>query len=256
MNIKEYYTFMSRIYLNQVILAGVFLTICLLFLHTIGTFVLFKVIICLLISVLLYFFSRYLFFSKKEEVISSQTFETRKMVSNTNQLMMLFFPAPSLRIKFFNSNGICEWELCDEKVKIRKWFLPSVFQKGSTQSYELKKRDGLRLAILKLNKRKQQFEIITNEQKHLLLLIKGKKRNVLNFDIMNQHYVIVKSIHTIDIKKNGVKIATINKGWMPINWQKSFSPNTPILTFQECVSNDDRYIIYCLLILLFANQYN
>ncbi|MGV3464419.1 MAG: hypothetical protein ACO1OT_03900, partial [Heyndrickxia sp.] len=63
MNIKEYYTVMSRIYLNQVILVGFFLIGSLFIFRAVGFPYVFNFIFTVVIMLIVYFFVRYLYYN-------------------------------------------------------------------------------------------------------------------------------------------------------------------------------------------------
>ncbi|PKR85810.1 hypothetical protein [Heyndrickxia camelliae] len=254
MNIKEYYSVMSRIYLNQVILVGLFLIGCLFLFGSVGFPFLFKWITTGVIMLLVYFFVRYAYFSFRGDHLRDISKDRKLKIINSNEQMMLFLPAPSLSIKFFKSNGICEYEIKEEKINLRKWYSPIKIGRNESKFYQFKKRDGLVMAKMKVLHRQGNIEITTLTNLKSIIQLKERKRNKLTFDADGDRILIHVSAHKMVVTKNNKTIAIIENGWMPIKWQRYFSPNTPILSFKEEVIETDQIIIYGLLILIFNNQ--
>lgn len=256
MNIKEYYTVMSKIYLNQVILACLFLIGCFFIFSAVGFMLIFKLIFIAVMTLLSYFFIKYLYFINREGSLTSISADKKLQVANSNELMMMFLPAPSLYIKFFTGNGICKYELRDEKMEAWKWLFPLRIRKPGSQSYQLTKRDGMVLAKIKVADHRGNIEINTHKQQHYILQLIERKRKLLKFTSGDNIILLHITSHKIEVTKDARVIATIHNGWMPIKWQRYFSPNTPILTFKNELNEDELYVIYGLLILLFVNQFN
>ncbi|MBS4173173.1 hypothetical protein [Bacillus sp. FJAT-49736] len=257
MNIKEFYTVMSRIYLNQVILAGFFLLACLFIFHAAGFSLILRILFFSIAILVAYFLFRYLYFMNRSNTIISLSSERMRMAVRPNDLILMFLPAPSLMIQFFNSNGVCACELGDENLARWKWFLPFYFRKHKASTYQLKKRDGRIVATIKLRDHSRKLEIISSEQKVTTVFLQKKKSRVLQLmDDNNNSIKVTFASHKIEFFKRDKQIAVIQKGWMPISLQRYFSPNTPILTFQENLNETDQHIMYGLLILIFAKQYN
>ncbi|KQL53790.1 hypothetical protein AN964_09945 [Heyndrickxia shackletonii] len=256
MNIKEYYTVMSRIYLNQIILVGFFLIGCLFLFNAVGFPFILKIIFIIVMIILIYFFVKYLYFNFREGSLKYITSDKQIRNENSKELMMMFLPAPSLFIKFFNSNGICEYELRDEGMEPWKWFLPIRIRRRESLSYQLKKRDGTVLVNMNVSQHNGQVEITTPSNQLFIIKLQERKRKMMTFEAGNDMLFIHLTTHKIEVTKNNKNIATIQNGWMPIKWQKYFSSNTPILTFKNEVSEAEQFIIYGLLIFLFVNQFN
>jgi len=256
MNIKEYYSVMARIYLNQVILVGFFLIVSLFIFRSVGFPYVFKFIFTVVMMLIVYFFVRYLYFNFRGDNLRDNSADIKKKLTNSNEQMMLFLPAPNLSIKFFKSNGICAYELEEEKINLRKWYSLLKKRERETRSFQLKKRDGLIMAKMKVLHHLGNVELSTFTNQKSVIQLKTRKRKELIFDADGNRIQIHISAHKIEMKKNNKAIASIENGWMPIKWQRYFSPNTPILSIKNNVNETDQYIIYGLLILLFGNQFN
>ncbi|MGV3465844.1 MAG: hypothetical protein ACO1OT_11185, partial [Heyndrickxia sp.] len=232
---------------------GFFLIGSLLLFSAAGFPFVFKLIILGVVILLVYFFVRFVYFNFRRDNLKDLSKDIRTKMTNPNEQMMLFMPAPNLSIKFFKSNGICEYEIKEEKINIRNWYSPFKIKNRKSKFYQLKKRDGLIMAKMKVFPRQGNVEITNFTNQKSIVQLTDKKRKKLTFHSDGDMIIIHISAHKLEVVKNNKTIAAIENGWMPIKWQRYFSPNTPILSIKNEVSEADQFIIYSLLILLFGN---
>ncbi|MEB6547788.1 hypothetical protein MXL46_01540 [Heyndrickxia sporothermodurans] len=241
MNIKEYYSSLKNVYFNQLVIIGVSATICIFIMIYFEITIFHKLIFISIGTFLVYFYSKYCYFSYRESKASSLLNSQEKVLQH-NQFLLLQETNPSFQLKLFKSNGICEWEISE----VKKGSMMKT--KYRSHLFELKKRDGSTLALFKIPRfQKSVLEIIASDKKmRLNFVTKGKGKEI--FSLNQQQFSIDKNSSIIQLLKDGTVLMKSEIGLMPLNWQKQFAPNTPIIEINEKVELLDFYIAVCLLI--------
>lgn len=242
MNIREYYSYMTKIYLYQLIIISLFTSFCLCILIRLGIIIQLKYIFTLICIILVYYFIKYHYYLCKGSSASLSLDAHKKVIHNSNFFLLKCIPAPVIHLKVFKTNGLCEWDISE----IRQQSLN--LNKKPIQVFELKKRDGNRFAIFNFSRfHNTSMEIIFSDLK-LILNFKKTEKNKEIFILNSDEYAIIKKTSAVEIIKDGKILTKVSIGLMPINWQKKFSPNTPVIELNEKIEEKDFYICFCLLI--------
>ncbi|QQZ11125.1 hypothetical protein [Heyndrickxia vini] len=241
MNIKEYYSFLKNMYFIQVIIIGISATISIFIMIHFEITIIHKLIFCLIGLLLVCFYSRYYYFSYRESK-AVYLLNSKEKVFEHNQFLLLQETNPRFQLKFFKSNGICEWEISEVKMS-------SVIKfPYQTHLFELRKRDGSMLALYKIPRfQKSVLEIIAAGKKMKLILVSREKGKEI-FSLNQHQFLIDKNSSKIQLLKDKSFLMKSEIGIMPLNWQKQFAPNTPIIEVNEKIEMQDFYIAVCLLI--------
>ncbi|MGE8204212.1 hypothetical protein ACQKP0_06565 [Heyndrickxia sp. NPDC080065] len=249
MNIKEYYSLVAKVYFNQVIIISIYTTICLFILFSLGITINIVLLCGLICIILIYFFFKYHYYVYRHSKASFLLNSQEKFIHDNKRFLVMYVPARNIQIRLFKSNGLCEWEISEKRIPKLKTF----FQ--TTSIYQIKKRDGSILATFKLDSSNKIAAGLSYNKERLILTHNNREKNKHSFSVNKIEYSIVKKSSAIEFNKENKVIARIERGIMPINWQKQFSPNTPIIEFIESIEEIDFYILVCLLIYFFRNYY-
>ncbi|HBZ09533.1 MAG TPA: hypothetical protein DEO65_06590 [Bacillus bacterium] len=245
MNIKEHYTFMSRLYFHQSILfTVVFMVVILpnlkkadLFLSNLAGLAVF---LCMV-----YFVLRFLYFSYKSNAVSIML-STGPMAENNETFLLISSHNANCLMEAYSSDGIRRFSIFNVKGKERR---------SSLKNYELGKRGRL----FKINEHgigttgylhieQSGTSFITSKNK-IPVIINSKGGKSLCFIVGPDQFEIKKPYSNRLLLKNGRPVMSIKKGLMPIKWQQYFSPNTPLLKMDTSLSKEERSLCLCLLTL-------
>lgn len=172
-------------------------------------------------------------------------------------LLMAHMPAPTLRILLFKPNGELVGELRDQNMKWYMWLLPNQLTVVLPKKYGLYDSNNQLLASYSVgwgitNKTKMFDETNTwigtyeEDWKNSMIKITGTVKNHVDepwMPIQISGFLQQFSIKDFD----GKRIASFQKGWMPLQWGKIFKEiNTPILTFSELADKRERIAVFGL----------
>lgn len=238
MNIKEYYSFFKKAYFNQIMIISVFITLYLILLFNMGIvrdliYLFYFISIILLYSLLKYHY--YLYREAKASIIEKNS----RIIHSNKQFLWMVPPEDGLTMKMFKSNGICEWEITEEKKEN--------LVKRMKKRFIVKKRNGCKLAYISYYRSHILIEIIPYD-KNIQLMYKSKTKHEEIFEVNVQEYTIMKQSTCIKIRNKYKLLSKMEIGIMPISWQKRFSANTPVIEFNENIKSIDFFIVIGLLV--------
>jgi hypothetical protein len=246
MNIREYYDKMSAVYLHQLILIGIFLSLFLVVLSTVGSLFYMKWVLLTVFIILLYYFSRYLYFYYRKNQ-SSYKMPYKSNYTEPASFMVLLMPSEEYQIQLFMSNGISEWSFYHKQCKQKN-------NEVKPDTYTIINQNRPINAEVAFYKKSSNYAIIQTSQKAISHIeLKTKQKNKTCFLYGKDEYILKKTGKSTRIIKNGIELASYEKGWMPISWQRNFSPNTPILHVNTR-KYEEQLVIFTLLIGQFKNH--
>lgn len=171
----------------------------------------------------------------------------------SENFLLTFMPAPTLRLLLFAPNGSMLGEIRDRNMKWFMWMVPNTLSILLPKRYELVNHEGHLLAMFNvsggLTNKVSIMDHLGNQignyqesEKKSLVKIAGMFYKNDKTDWM---YVETSTgLHSFEIKTcNGEKVATYQEGWMPLEWGKRFKTNTPILTFLSQVDGGAKVAI-------------
>ncbi|MBU5210064.1 MULTISPECIES: hypothetical protein [Heyndrickxia] len=253
MNIKEYYSYKTKLYLQQIIIIGIYMTICLFILLNTSFSLIAKWAVCLLFIVILYYLIKYYYYVFRE-IKSSIPFDSQeKELPSYDRFLFVLSATPFLQLKFFKSNGLCAWKIAPYNTNGKKW---SNLNHTFKSMYMIQNHSGSNCVYIEISKNKKKATKMILPSKTIEMYPKKENWRTLCFSVENNQFTINKSLATIKICKDDQVISKITKGVMPLNWQKHFSPNTPIIEFTETMNERDFFICIGLLIYLYHVYYD
>lgn len=251
MNIQQYYRLAANTSLNGSLAALIPVVVLI-----IPNFFLFPKKEWVLLSVPFLFYS---FLSYQVYLINQERFSRSKVNSGEkqvvhpleeSQLLLTFLPAPSLRLLFFCSNGQACGEIKDSYFTKLRWLLPYFLDKMLPAEYRLV--DGGQYLLATIRWRKHRA-IVKDEhgQGMMTIMAKDNRRfHVITENSSHSIHVKTETLHT-DIQfldENQHVLARVRKGWMPLEWGKSFvDANTPIFSLDENLAREERLAIVAIL---------
>lgn len=239
LNIGTYYMKRSQLYLYQFIAVSILLLFFYLtdFLHS------FAIIFYVLWIFLLYLFVHYLFYEWK--VKNSKAGKCTQIKCREDLLLLLFTQGPHLKMHFFLPNGLEEMELYQDVSRFN-WLVPPMIDNWTNRRFFIRDRSGLLIASIYVSKRQPQITLLMKETVLSLQLIRKRHRKLV-FIFQKDEISVEQKYGVMKIKKNDQMMCQMQKGWMPISWQRTFAPNTPILIFSDNASEIDRLICLALI---------
>lgn len=258
MNIQQYYRSIAHVALNGSLVA--FMPVILI----LGGGMLFSVQLPLFLITLP--FCLYSFICYQDYLIQNQrslessviNSNENKSILNTDNLLITFMPAPSLRMLLFEPNGNLIGEVRDERFWWWRWFLPYFLDRLFPKVYGLYDHKNHRSAMYHINLRKKQVKIFTSSGSELGCFTQStkttasfKRRGVIHSFESNQTlYVEGSTIYQNLYFRNeqGNILGKVIKGWMPMEWAKPFrNANTPFITFDEDLNESDKILMISVL---------
>ncbi len=253
MNIRQYYEQAAVISLNAS-LAAFIPPIFILFYSVVVTKV--YQLLLLIIPFLIYSFYCYQVFllnKNRARSIHIESFEDQLFAANPLQessLLLHFFPAPTLRLLFFNPAGIKIGEIRDRSMFIIRWFLPFFLDRYFNRKFILYDHADKPCAHFHIYT--DRMEIKTQDEVHLTTIYKLQKGKYKEFLLDSQSIQMIKSGIPADysfITADNKLFGQIQRGIMPLEWGQRFvDPNTPILTCSGLNEEKDRLQLLAMLI--------
>ncbi|MBY0124522.1 hypothetical protein [Bacillus sp. S/N-304-OC-R1] len=186
---------------------------------------------------------------RSKEIHNSRPVITNFRIFDEKQVLITFMPAPSLRMLLFNSSGQQLGEIRDLHFLSFRWFLPYFIDRLLNKKYGIYDEANQLLGSFTFKRRKIA---ITDENFNIISKVTHKKSGknyMFELEQGKQIMVYQSSLYTdCQIYDNNILIARLRRGWMPLhcgNWFKD--PNTPVLTFQHKLSNEDKLLLYAIL---------
>lgn len=257
MTTKHYYQKIHSIYTTELVAYFVVGLLCFLFAWLNGSDIILAACVTFPFIVLVLFSINRNFRLKsrmKNLPEAKETDEDSSPLTNS-QYFLGFLPAPTLHMAIFSPEGNLVGSLKDKRENIWMWiipaslliFLPRRYILSDTNGHvlcEYRTRFGLNGDIEILTAKEEQL----GKYKQSKQLGKKSTSNVANpygirqygGEILHGSEFIVKQ--TYDKRK----IVHYSCGWMPAYYSKHFlDPNTPLLTFTEGATEDEKRIGYC-----------
>lgn len=253
MNIQQYYRSVANASLHGSF-AAIFPVI--VFILPFYLIVPIKEMIFLAVPFLIYSFISYQFYILyRDRSLSSSTPTLNRTYQNITDknYLLTFLPAPSLRMLLFHPEGYVKYEIRDLRYIKLRWFLPYFLDRIFPAEYGLYDGNGRLLAKV----RWVGSKAFTFDSGNRLLFTIEEKSNQYYIAYQNRESIIEidsKALYT-DIKFKNDQNQTfgrVRKGWMPVEWGKFFKDaNTPVLTFEDGVNENEKLCLFTLLIKLY-----
>lgn len=236
MNIKDYYTGMSRLYSHQTILSTIVFIIVILpsikvtqFFPAIGAGI-------FVLILMMNFFLKYLYFSFKSNSLPSP-----KILNQQSSTLFMIMPTPvsTYNWKLYTGNGLCRYSAMEVKGKEKK------INKQPGKIFRVMDHEKNVLWTIHIDK--QAIKVFSNDQS---LVFNAAKIDKKEFWANNgrDRYQINKIAYHCVVKKNGRKIMSVSQGIMPLRLQKLFSSSTPMVILDSNIKEYERTV--CLAIFL------
>lgn len=185
-------------------------------------------------------------------------------ITNYNEVLLAFLPAPSLRMLIFEPNGNVVGEIRDLNRSKWKWILPYLFDKFFPPSYGIFNSNHELLAKINPDSdRKEEIQVRDTLDKPIGFCQKMIKRGTSRF----QSKIYIHPSKTLDVEGSlwytdiriksgeGEEVAKLQKGWLPRAWSEQFNEsNAPLLTFNSHLSNQEKLVIFGYLVFIFQYQ--
>ena len=257
MNIKEYYRSIAVASLNISIFAALLAVIVFIvmsrFLHSAHvweTTVPFMLLSCV-------FFIQFHINKRYYMKVPDDIETSEKPLLDEKNVLMMFMPAPTLRIVLFNPKGQYVGEIKDSNASWYKWFIPNNVMMLFPQTYILLNEHQKQLATFRafgfLGK---NMEIFNNEGKRIAVYEEQLKKSLFRYIgiLYNENRSVRMNVNVSGFLQSfmissveGKKLVSFQKGYMPLEWSSRFKLlNTPILTFSEEIGEEDQICIYAL----------
>lgn len=228
-------------YINQSLwsihVAFFILLVCLLFSIPYGHWI---IIPFLLISIVSYFHLR--FYTKKwnDEIKRSHTTDKKGHFKGDDVIVI----QQKDTIHFLNPNGP---KIGSVKKTGRNGYC--FYNEAEFPLFFARKKAGHKLLLTIQNHHQQQHAVYDESERQSVFYHSGK------LCFQNQTLSIKRKHHHAFsfLSENGLEVATIEKGWMPTEWQKRFSANAPVVQFHSSI-NEDQKKIFMLLVGIFMLQ--
>ncbi|MCJ8006588.1 hypothetical protein ACFFF5_02290 [Lederbergia wuyishanensis] len=236
MNIKDYYTGMSRLYSHQTILCTIVFIIVILpsikitqFFPAIGAGIFVLILI-------VYFFLKYLYFTYKSNSLPSP-----RILNQQSSTLFMIMPTPvsTYNWKLYTGNGLCRYSAMEVKGKEKKLI------KYSGRIFRTMDHEKNLLWTIHIDK--QAIKVFSHDQSLVFIASKIDKKEFWANNGKDRYQIQKKVYHCV-VKKNGRKILTVSQGIMPLRLQKLFSSSTPMVILDSNIKDYERAL--CLAIFL------
>lgn len=167
------------------------------------------------------------------------------------QFLLNFLPAPSLRMLLFHPDGRVYGEIRDIRFTKVRWFLPYFLDRIFFREYGLYDNENRLFATFTF---KKKMVHVHDENGDKLVTINEKSPRIYEIGMKDKSFELnlqSKSLYTdIEVSNESAeRIGRVRKGWMPLEWAKYFvDANTPVLTFKEEQSREERLALLTIFI--------
>lgn len=248
MSIQQYYQKTAYSYVNALIVSGILLTILLfacLLLPSRPPFGLLVIPFVLFFIVQFQGFLRFYRHAKNCECeATNDAFED---FFSYQDFLLTLAPAPALRLLLFHPNGQLAGEIKETNPKLWRWFLPNLMDYRLKKDFGLYDHQGKLLAVYRA------------KNKDVELLDKGRNVVAVYEDQLQSGKVMETGVEYMKSDDSAVYtdlrmlrgsqlVSRLQKGWMPVGWSKTFSVNTPILSFETSVNQTDKLLAFAAVI--------
>ncbi|MBS4217394.1 hypothetical protein KHA96_03590 [Bacillus sp. FJAT-49711] len=232
MNIKDYYTGMSRLYSHQTILCTiVFIMVVLPSIKITQFFPAISAGIFVLV-LMIYSFLKYVYFSFKSNSLPSP-----KMLNQQSTTLFMIMPTPASTYnwKLYSGNGLCSFSIMEVKGKERK------LKNHSGRLYRI--MDHKKSLLWHVYIDKQGIKVLSNDESLVFNAAKIDKREYWANNGRDRYQIHKMAYHFV-IKKNGRKIMEVSQGIMPLRLQKLFSSSTPMVILDSNIKEYERSLCF------------
>jgi hypothetical protein len=204
--------------------------------------------------------------SRTSKVIEPKA-HNENMILDEKELAAAFMPAPTLRMLLFTKQGTVTGEIRDRNMKWYKWLIPGSLTLFLPKQYGLYDDQDSLLAIYEIKAGFGHQLVVKNSEEKVVGIFEGNRQKswvTINGEMYKpdgQAWLAVKTdrslsgfyIQTDDEKK----VAHFQKGWLPAEWGRVCpDPNTPILTFDESVHQEEKIMIFGICAVIFHHRNN
>jgi hypothetical protein len=196
-------------------------------------------------------FTSHRIYEQRIKELPLEPIETSTALLQTENILLTFMPAPTLRLLLFASNGSLLGEIRDQNMKWFMWMVPNFLSMLLPKRYELVNQKGELLAKYDIKGGLFNKLTIRNHQGNLIGFYREDKTllkiNGMIYRADWTEWMPVQTpagLNSIEIKTTeGKRVASYQTGWMPLDWGRRFKANTPILTFPTHVEENSKIVI-------------
>ncbi|MFD1706664.1 hypothetical protein ACFSCZ_07830 [Siminovitchia sediminis] len=244
MNIKEHYSLMARLYFHQSVLFAVVFIVVILPNIQKSNFFLANMAGLAVFLCLVYFILRFIYFSYKSSVASMLL--SNGANGNGMETFLLVTPHHNDSLmEAYSSDGIRRLSLLTVKGKERQERFTYYRLPNRGRLYKINEHGLGTTAYMHIDQRSIHF--ITGDKVVPVVLSRAKR--AVHLTVGADRFEIKSPYSDRLILKNGQMVLSVKKGRMPIKWQQSFSPNTPLLRIDNSLSKETRSLCLFLFIL-------
>ncbi|WP_419393796.1 hypothetical protein [Cytobacillus praedii] len=197
-------------------------------------------------------YQHYIVCDRRSKSFTENQQENKNMnhtLTKADDILLHFLPAPSLRLLFFSNEGHLLGELRERKILSFKWFLPRFLDKLFERKYGL--YDGSNNLIANFTLYKRQIAIM-DKDRNLINIIEelGERRMKSIFESNGEEIVVSRTLLYMDYQffHHQKMISRLQKGLMPFEWENKIKdPNTPVLSFEKSLSDEQKINIFAIL---------
>jgi hypothetical protein len=187
----------------------------------------------------------------------------QSILKKSNQLLIAFMPAPSLRMLLFEPGGHLVGEVRDMRFWWWRWFLPYFVDRLFPKTFGFYDHENKLAAIYQIRKRKKQIKMYDANGNEIGIFLKknglprsaNKRKGIVKSLVGDQEFFAEWSPLFPNMKirnKQGMIVGKLIKGWMPLEWGKRFvDANTPILFFDESLEEREKKLLFGVLAYFF-----
>ncbi|WP_102274921.1 hypothetical protein [Cytobacillus massiliigabonensis] len=253
MNIQQYYRKTASISLNvslAALIPSFFLIIYGIMIAKDGRFVL------IVLPFLVYSFFCYQYYlvcDRRSKGFTEKPLDAIYMnqsLLNTEQILVHFLPASSVRILFFSSTGKLIGELKERKLQLIRWFFPSFLDRLFEKRYGLYDELNNIIAIFHYKKRKIEIRDKDGKLLNIIHYVSNDRHMKFEFASSGEAIVVTRTLLYMDYQffQNQIMVCRLQKGLMPLEWEYYIKdPNTPVLSFEQNLCEEEKINILAIL---------
>lgn len=238
MNIKEYYSIKSRLYLHQTILCAIVFSVVMIpAARKTDFFLVFAVGIFVFICIA-YFFFRYLYFSVK-----SSSLPNPNQMNSPESMFYILMPSPvsSSNLHLYSITGFRRLTVTELKGKELKAQRKEINRSGVQKVFRIQDYEKQKNWHLYIEK---QRRYLYSADFQLICTIDRQNKVEQHASINQADFHLKKNYFNISVLKNGNEVLTMRKGYMPFMLQKYFFSNSPVLKLDGRLKDNEK--ILCL----------
>lgn len=247
MNIKDYYSSMARLYMNQTVLFSlVFITIILPsfkqvdFLHV--------HLSALVVSICLFnFFLKYVYFSGKNREVATLISSKDLTMSKAQSYILLQSPSSFSYYDIYSADGIRRFSISIVKGRMKRRRNKLSKTAKAKLMFRIEQQGSANISFIHANSNDAVIFMQENKMPLSITQINAREKEIL---IGTKVYRLKRQYADYIVSTDEKVMMRIKKGIMPIKMQVLFQPNTPVLSFERHLTEDQKYLCLCLLVFL------